>query len=522
MIYSFPVALFMSCFLTISVMAGPFDGLVQENRPEDTSSPRKALSQFLELTQKGDYERAAYLLDMSRIPLNKQKEEGVNLSRKLLFILEQRLWIEPENLSDSLEGNLDDGLKNQDRIGYIYQDSKRYSILLSRYSINNDIIWVFSSQTVSKINYLYEQNFPDHLVKFFPDSFKEIQFLGLWLWQWILLPAAFLGAVGSGLIFAKFTGKLFLFASKKTKNIWDDRLYELINYPYKVLVLLLFIFPFIKSIYPGKPALQSIHSILYTAISITLILILFKLLDFLSEILLSFDSETNAQDIKYKTVNTQVTILKRILKIFIVAMGTGFILFQFEMVQKIGLSLIASAGIFSVFMGYTAQRSLGSILAGVQLLIAKPIRIGDEILFKEEYGEIEEINLTFIVVKLWNLKRAVIPIKNFLEEDFETWSRSDKKVIGAVYIYTDFTVPIEKIRKEFENYLKTNPNWDRDRAEMKMTESLENSIKLRFAVSAIDAKTLFYLRAELREHMTVYLTKLDSGRYLPYKRYKNN
>ncbi len=151
-------------------------------------------------------------------------------------------------------------------------------------------------------------------------------------------------------------------------------------------------------------------------------------------------------NLRARVVTTQFNMLEKILEFIIVIIATGIALMTFEEIRRIGLSLLASAGIAGIIIGLAAQRIIVTVLAGFQIALTQPIRIDDVVIVEGEWGWIEEINLTFIVIKIWDKRRLIVPTTYFIEKPFQNWTRTSASIMGTVFIHTDYNVPFDKLR----------------------------------------------------------------------------
>ncbi|HTS41955.1 MAG TPA: mechanosensitive ion channel domain-containing protein [Xanthobacteraceae bacterium] len=202
---------------------------------------------------------------------------------------------------------------------------------------------------------------------------------------------------------------------------------------------------------------------------------------------------------------TQVRVLKGALNAIIVVITIGAALMTFDSVREIGVGLFASAGIAGIVAGLAARPVLSNLLAGVQLALTQPIRVDDVVVVEKEWGRIEDITMTYVVIRLWDLRRLVVPLSYFIEKPFENWTRESATVIGTVFIYADYTVPIDRVRKKLEEIVAKSDKWDGDVAKLQVTDTKESSIELRILVSARDSGSAFDLRAEVREQLIAFL-----------------
>lgn len=204
---------------------------------------------------------------------------------------------------------------------------------------------------------------------------------------------------------------------------------------------------------------------------------------------------------------TQIHIIEKIIVSLILLFTIAFMLMTFSMIKQIGVSLLASAGIAGVVLGFAAQKTLGNVLAGIQIAISQPIRIDDVVIIENEWGWIEDITLTYVVLRIWDLRRLIIPISYFVEKPFQNWTRSSANLLGTVFIYTDYTLPVEEVRKELTRLLEKSLYWDKKVNVLQVTEAKEHTVELRALMSAADSSTLWNLRCEIRENLLDFLQK---------------
>jgi small-conductance mechanosensitive channel len=178
---------------------------------------------------------------------------------------------------------------------------------------------------------------------------------------------------------------------------------------------------------------------------------------------------------------------------------------SFATVRRIGAGLLTSAGIASVIVGFAAQRSLSNLLAGFQIAFTQPIRIDDVLVVEGEWGRVEEITFTNVILKIWDERRLVLPLGYFIEKPFQNWTRSSSQLLGTVFLYVDYTIPVEAIRTELARIVAGTPRWDGRVATVQVTDVKEHTLELRALVSAADASTAFDLRCEVREKLVTFI-----------------
>lgn len=210
-------------------------------------------------------------------------------------------------------------------------------------------------------------------------------------------------------------------------------------------------------------------------------------------------------NLRSRKLHTQINILEKILVFIIVLSTIGLILLSFENIRKIGIGIFASAGLAGIIIGISAQKVVGTLLAGIQIAITQPFRIDDAVLVENEWGWIEEINLTYVVVKLWDQRRLVLPSTYFLEKPFQNWTRNNADIIGSVFLYTDYTIPFDVLRKELTSLLTKSNLWDKNVNVLQVTDSKENTVEIRILVSAKNSPTAWDLRVYIREKMIEFI-----------------
>jgi small-conductance mechanosensitive channel len=229
-----------------------------------------------------------------------------------------------------------------------------------------------------------------------------------------------------------------------------------------------------------------------------------------------FDLEAEANLLARKHI-TQVRVLKGTLNTLIIVMTVAAALMTFEHVRQYGVSLFASAGIAGIVVGLAARPMLSNLIAGIQLAITQPIRIEDAVIVENEFGFVEEITSTYVVVRLWDLRRMVVPLTYFIEKPFQNWTRDLGALIGSVFIRADYTVPVEELRAKLNEIVKGSPLWDGRVVALQVTNADEYTVELRALASARSASAAFDLRCLIREKLIEYLAR-EHPYALPHRR----
>lgn len=220
---------------------------------------------------------------------------------------------------------------------------------------------------------------------------------------------------------------------------------------------------------------------------------------------LELEVEASEDPTALRARRTRVSILGRTAKVAILIIAVSLILFNIPGVRQVGVTLMASAGLAALAVGAAAQPALKSLIAGLQMALTQPLRLGDMIKVDGEAGRVEEIRWSFVTIRTWDERLLIVPTIRFLDGSFENWSRISERLTGPVFLHLDPASDIAPIRAEFERFLAAQPEWDKRTAELLMTEARPESIELRMSVSAATIGDLWTLRAKVREHMIDWL-----------------
>lgn len=208
-----------------------------------------------------------------------------------------------------------------------------------------------------------------------------------------------------------------------------------------------------------------------------------------------------------REVHTRIGVLYRIFSFFVVVLAVAFALMTFEAVRSVGTSLLAGAGVTGIILGFAAQKTIGSVFAGIQIALTQPIKIDDAVVIEGEWGWIEEITLTYVVVRIWDLRRLIVPITYFVENPIQNWTRREAEIIGTVVIYTDYTVDLEPLRAELTRLLEGNTLWNGKVNVLQLIDTTESTLQLRALMSARNSPQAWDLRCAVREGLISYLQK---------------
>ena len=223
-------------------------------------------------------------------------------------------------------------------------------------------------------------------------------------------------------------------------------------------------------------------------------------------------------NLRERKVRTQLIFVRKVVIIVIVLVTLSVILLSFNSVRRLGAGLLTGVGIGSIIIGFAAQKSLGNFLAGFQIAFTQPIRIDDVLIVEGEWGKVEDITLTYVVLNIWDQRRLILPINYFIEKPFQNWTRTSSELLGTVFIYVDYTFSVDRLRIELTRLLEATPMWDKRVGILQVTDAKEHAMELRALVSAKNSSTAFDLRCYIRENLLKYISE-NMPQSLPVTRY---
>jgi small-conductance mechanosensitive channel len=212
-----------------------------------------------------------------------------------------------------------------------------------------------------------------------------------------------------------------------------------------------------------------------------------------------------ADNLSARRVQTQIEVLHRIVVVIVVVVGVSIMLMTFPTIKHIGMSLLASAGLAGLIVGMAMKSTLSSLIAGIQIAFTQPIRIEDVVVVEGEWGKVEEIGTTYVVVRIWDLRRLVLPLSYFIEHPFQNWTRSSADLLATAFLYVDYSVPVEEVRAELRHIVESTSLWKGEVCVLQVSDATEHTLQLRALVDARDSGTAWDLRCYVREKLIQFL-----------------
>ncbi len=214
-----------------------------------------------------------------------------------------------------------------------------------------------------------------------------------------------------------------------------------------------------------------------------------------------------SDNLQARKIYTQAHVISKVLYAVISLFTVASVLMLFQEVRQFGTSILASAGIVGIILGFAAQKTISNLFAGFQLALTEPIRLDDVVIVEGEWGRIEEITLTYVVVHIWDDRRLVVPLSNFIEKPFQNWTRVSAELLGSVFVWTDYTLPLDEARRALQDIIENHPLWDKRFWNLQVTDTSEKTMQLRVLATSADSSKSWDLRCAIREQFIAYLQK---------------
>ena len=491
-------------------------------------TPQATLEHFVISCRNKNFKEAAYALNFNLFPDNITEEEAINVSQKLYFVMDQRVAINWDGLSDRPDGQVDIRTTTNQAVA----GKPRRSVVFGEAQIENrDIIfrlqrvkyqdygafWLISANTVENTEDLYQVYGPTFLDRYMP-TWSQAKIGTVPLWKPVL---TFLLLIVSYIL-----GKVVILLIRRIAQSFDRpiimALSKKLGVPAALATGVLFFYISLNELISYSGAYSStIYAILLAIVIASGTWFFMRILDFAMRYVAEhkIGDVTSENSHESRQLFTYLSVARRILTFTVVIIGTSIILSQFRSMEKLGVSMLASAGLATIILGIAAQSTLGNIIAGVQIALTKPARIGDTVLIEGRWGYVEDIRFTYMIVRTWDLRRLIVPLKTVISDTFENLSITSPHSLNEIELYVDYRVDVDKLRAKFKELLEASEDWDEEHPPIiQVTEMTEKSLKVRAICSASTAVIAWDLHCRLREQMVAYIKELEEGIYFTRSR----
>jgi small-conductance mechanosensitive channel len=320
--------------------------------------------------------------------------------------------------------------------------------------------------------------------------------------QNLILAAA---AVIFGLILKFIILKAFKFFSRYWASFQIQSIIRHLNHPAGIFIPLLLLNISLGFMVLDKVLRAQLTRLLEISLTICFSLILIRIIRVLEDHFYHKYDLSKEDNLKERKIRTQMQFVRKFVVSLIVLITIALVLLSFESMRKIGTGLLTGVGVGGIIIGFAAQKSLGNLLAGFQIAFTQPIRMDDVVIVEGEWGRVEEITLTYVVINIWDQRRLILPITYFIEKPFQNWTRVSAQLLGTVFLYLDYTIPIPPLREELTRLLTEHPLWDKRVNVVQVTDNKEHTVEVRFLMSARNSSQAFDLRCDVREQMIAFI-----------------
>lgn len=320
------------------------------------------------------------------------------------------------------------------------------------------------------------------------------------LYLWPISVALVVGLVGWWSLMA-LTRRL------KGRDHRRARIGRVISRPMAFALPLLVLIPALEATPLHGQLLEQMLRLLHIGLTVCVIWLLVRAVAAGEQAILRENPMEVADNLAARRIQTQTRVLSRVLMGAIILIGVSLILLTFPMVRQIGTALLASAGIIGLVAGIAAKPVFGNLIAGLQIALTQPIRLDDVVIVEGEWGRVEEINSSYVVVRIWDERRMVVPLTWFIENPFQNWTRSSADLLGTAFLWLDYRAPIAALRSELERICKGEALWDGRVCVTQVTETTDHTVQVRLLVSARNSGDAFDLRCIVRERMLDFLAR---------------
>lgn len=329
-----------------------------------------------------------------------------------------------------------------------------------------------------------------------------------WGWNLVLVAAS----ITIGLLMLLV---LVLFTRKKVEEVPRYSMFRsLLTHLGKPLAVFLPLFCFnilLPAVKADKLVLHKIGKALEVSMILVFAWLLIQLIEVVKDWVLHRYDISVQNNLHARKIRTQLQYVRKLLILIIALVTIAMVLLSFDNLRTIGSGLLTGVGLGGIIIGFAAQRSLANFLAGFQIAFTQPFRIDDVLVVEGEFGRVDEITLTYVVLRLWDERRLVLPINYFIEKPFQNWTRTNTELMGGVDIYADYNMPVDQLRAKFEQLVKNSSLWDGKVMSLQVTGATDRTMQLRALVSASNAGLLWDLRCLVREELIRFINESYPG-----------
>ncbi|MCR9100647.1 MAG: mechanosensitive ion channel family protein [bacterium] len=505
-------------------------GLPERPPGVNLQTPRACLEHFVRACREEAFREAAHALNFNLMPAAQQQEVAEARARELFYILSKSVRIDWDLLSDRPDGQINQGITAQQAVtgkplrsinfGSLDLNGQPLPLRIQRVRVEEQSpVWVVSANTVENIIPLYKAYGPSPLAQRIP-AWAKTEIIGIAWWKIIGLAIL----ITLCLLIARLSQYLINTAVRRSEQTWANELGEKMGQPAALAISALLFYAGMKQVLSISGTWSPyLYALLLIVVIGSITWLLMRTIDYLMDRVAErkVGDITNEENLESKRYLTMISVARKVIAFVVIVLGIGAVVSQFPSLQNLGLSLFASAGIATVILGIAAQATLGNIIAGLQIAFTKPVRIGDWVLFEGEYGTVEDIRFTYLVINTWDKRRVVVPLRYFITHPFENWTMYDAHLLKPIVLHADYKIDVNLVRNKFAELLRAADAYDEALPpKVQVVDSSKEAIVIRALCSAKNAPVAWDLHCQLREDMVAYIAELEAGQYLAKERVK--
>jgi small-conductance mechanosensitive channel len=465
----------------------------------DRSTPRKALQSFLASARDGDFSTAARCLDLRGAS---ETAQGPELAEQLSYVMYRRPPIDLASVPDDPTAH--DG---QVIVDTLPAGEQEVPLTLARVKADDGTWhWLVAHGTVRHIPDVAAALHPSSWVAHVPKVLCGPVVFGNAPWQWLGMIVGLLAAYTVGRLAAALLVRIATPFVRRTATTLDDTIVEAARRPLRTILASVLFGALVDELEVSLTVTRALHHAAYTGVIVGVAWLSLATFALLAS---GAAAPRGAGELHPDTAGdrTRRALLRRVASAAVVGVAAALVLLQFDVVRHVGLSLLASAGIASVVVGLAAQKSLAGVIAGIQLSISQPVRLGDTVFIEGEVGTVQDIYLTYAVIRLIDDRCVVVPVSRFLDHPFQNWTLLQHDFFAFTTLYVDFKTPVGALRERARALCQANPMWDGKRCEVHVSDSTNMGLVLRVAVSARSPRDLWELQCAVREGLYEHLAR---------------
>jgi len=481
----------------------------------DLSTPRAAMRSFVENAGAERFDAAGHVLNLSRIEAQRQSDRAVRVAQQLYQVLDRRVWVDWSDLpsrpdakvaQSASEGNAPGELRRDLGIKLFELNGRAYEIRIARYKAGEDSepVWLFTPQTVEDVVALHDAYGPRAFAQYIPDRMKD-QLGGLRIWEWIGLPIMLGLLIGIGWS----VNSMVTMLARKAPYGFLQHAFARAGFPlalFAVAVLAQVVLSLAVSF--SGPVTSIVQPLLVIIMASGVGMAALRIVDaILDRVTLRYVGDIDdTRSLDKRELYTSIYALRRVIVLFMVGFAAFYVLARLNLFQSVGMTLLASAGVLTVLLGIAGQAVLGNILASLQIALAKPVRIGDSVLFEGDWAYVESIFYTFMRLRTWDERRIIVPVRYFVSKPFENWSVKDARIMHTVRLRLDHSADSDVLRDRFVELAREDEGViEHDQIACYVTDHNAQGVEISFYAMSPDPSTGWVTEMRLREGMLRFI-----------------